>query len=359
MARLVLYGPGTAHGARSKPKMRRYIWYIEWHEGRRRRERSTGYEFSYRAAAERALGKFIIERGGKAQGPRDPDEIRIADVLAIYIQEHSRDVVDRRRLGASVKALLGYWGDRYVATITGNTCRAYFRHRTGNGRQSGTIRNELSTLAASLRHSQREGYLVNSPCVWLPDPEPPRERWLTRNEVAALIRTARTLQVARHYLPWFILIGIYTGARSQAILTLQWTPNTIGGWVDLENGVIKWRKSTTNKRQPRVTPIPKRLMRWMRLLRRRNKQFVLECPQRGRVKSLGKSWNKCCSIAKINDATPHTLRHTCATWMAQRGVPLWEMAGYIGFSDKTASTIYLHHSPEYLRSAAESIGRKA
>jgi integrase len=27
------------------------------------------------------------------------------------------------------------------------------------------------------------------------------------------------------------------------------------------------------------------------------------------------------------DVTPHILRHTCATWLMQAGVPLWEAAG--------------------------------
>lgn len=258
-----------------------------------------------------------------------------------------------------MRALLGYWGDRNVSAISGETCRAYLRHRTAQGRKPETARRELSTLRAALRHSQREGYLINTPGVWLPDPSVPRERWLTRNEVAALVRAARRLDVAKQYLPHFTLIGVYTGARSKkAILTLQWQPNTSGGWVDLDNGLIKWQQSHTNKRQPRITPIPKNLMPLLRLLRRRNRQYVLESQSNTRLKSLEKSWAKCCKIAGVANATPHTLRHTCGTWMAQRGVPLWQIAGYIGMTVEMASKVYLHHSPEYLRGAAEAIGRK-
>jgi hypothetical protein len=38
---------------------------------------------------------------------------------------------------------------------------------------------------------------------------------------------------------------------------------------------------------------------------------------------------------------------------------MWELAGYLGMTVETAGRVYLHHSPEYLRSAAEAIGRKA
>jgi site-specific recombinase XerD len=31
----------------------------------------------------------------------------------------------------------------------------------------------------------------------------------------------------------------------------------------------------------------------------------------------------------VENVTPHVLRHTCATWLMQRGVPLCEAAGYL------------------------------
>jgi hypothetical protein len=36
--------------------------------------------------------------------------------------------------------------------------------------------------------------------------------------------------------------------------------------------------------------------------------------------------------AKIEHATPHTLRHTAATWLMQNGVEIREAAGFLGMS---------------------------
>jgi len=266
-------------------------------------------------------------------------------------------VVDPARIGHAVKALLGYWRDRFADAITGQTCRAYRKYRSDVG--SGTVRRELGTLRAALRHCEREGYLVKVPGIILPSRPGPRERWLTRCETAALIRAARKLPRARAYLPLFILLGVYTGARSSAILNLQWQPNTTGGWVDLDNGVIRWKQSETKKRQPRVTPISGNLLQLLMSRTRSKKRYVLESRPGKSVSSLKKSWNTIVRVTGIYDATPHTLRHTCGTWLAQRGVPMWQIAGYLGMTVETASRVYLHHSPEHLRSAAEAIGRKS
>jgi hypothetical protein len=50
------------------------------------------------------------------------------------------------------------------------------------------------------------------------------------------------------------------------------------------------------------------------------------------------------------------LRHTCATWLMQRGVPMWEAAGFLGISRETPERVYGHYPPEYLRTATEALG---
>jgi integrase len=44
---------------------------------------------------------------------------------------------------------------------------------------------------------------------------------LTRDEVAALLRAALREPRVRLYLPLFVLIAVYTGARKEAILSLR------------------------------------------------------------------------------------------------------------------------------------------
>lgn len=56
--------------------------------------------------------------------------------------------------------------------------------------------------------------------------------------------------------------------------------------------------------------------------------------------------------------SPHTLRHTAATWLMQRGAPLWEAAGFLGMSVEVLQEHYGHHHPDYMQGAANPITTK-
>ncbi|TWA92573.1 tyrosine-type recombinase/integrase [Bradyrhizobium stylosanthis] len=43
--------------------------------------------------------------------------------------------------------------------------------------------------------------------------------------------------------------------------------------------------------------------------------------------------------------SPHTLRHTAATWLMQRGADPWQVAGYLGMSLDVLLNTYGHHHP--------------
>ncbi len=72
------------------------------------------------------------------------------------------------------------------------------------------------------------------------------------------------------------------------------------------------------------------------------------------VGDVKKGFNSAAARAGLPHVTSHTLRHTAGTWMAQRGVPLREIAGYLGHSDARTTELYAHHHPDYLRTAREA-----
>jgi integrase len=55
------------------------------------------------------------------------------------------------------------------------------------------------------------------------------------------------------------------------------------------------------------------------------------------------------------DVTPHTLRHTAATWAAMAGVPMDEIARLLGASVTVVEKIYAKWHPEYLRRAVQAL----
>jgi integrase len=73
------------------------------------------------------------------------------------------------------------------------------------------------------------------------------------------------------------------------------------------------------------------------------------------LKDIKRGFATACERAALSDVTPHVLRHTCATWLMQRGVPIWDAAGFLGMTRETLERVYGHHHPDFLRSAAEAL----
>jgi integrase len=60
--------------------------------------------------------------------------------------------------------------------------------------------------------------------------------------------------------------------------------------------------------------------------------------------------------ANLPGVTPHVLRHTAATWMAMRGVPMVEITRVLGHSDsRVTERVYAKHSPDFLRRAIDAL----
>ena len=70
-----------------------------------------------------------------------------------------------------------------------------------------------------------------------------------------------------------------------------------------------------------------------------------------------RSFDAACARAKLTDVTPHVLRHTCGTWLAQRGKDLHTIGGMLGHSDPRTTKLYTHHHPEHLRDALDAFDR--
>jgi len=343
-------------------------WSIRWREDGRKREKATGLPVEDRAGAERMLGEFLLEWSARQiaapGGALRPDQMTCGRALTIYAQEHVPNTAAPERIGWAMKALAAYWSDILVSEVRGETCRRYVASRTTEKRVPGTkpveyrtvpiapatVRRELGALAAALAYCAKEGHITAAPKVWLPEAPPPKETHLSRSEVARLIRGARKDRRTRWHLPLFILVGYYTGRRKDAILSLRWEPNVEGGHVDLDKGVIDFRpqgRAETSKKRGRLQ-VPDRLLRFLHYARRRTDQFVFEYGLPGkqrRIQEVKRGFATAAEIAGLDPTrvTPHVLRHTCLSYLANAGVPLFKAAAWVDVTMDTAEKVYIHH----------------
>lgn len=150
----------------------------------------------------------------------------------------------------------------------------------------------------------------------------------------------------------FIVIGLLTGSRSGAILGLQWS------WIDLDARLMRRRAYGEREDQRKRTPpvrISARLARLLRLWKRKDgddQPNVIHYNGKP-VYRIKRTWKQACAAAKLKDVTPHTLRHTRATWLMQEGVDLWEAAGHLGMSIEMLTNNYAKHHPAHQSKASE------
>ena len=178
----------------------------------------------------------------------------------------------------------------------------------------------------------------------------------------------KVTRTRRRHIRRFILIGLYTGTRHEAIQLLQWHPNTTGGWFDMERGRIYRRgegERETKKRRP-PAKVADRLMphlrRWAAIDREDGGVLHVIHTTTGDSLStpIRTGWEGCLADAGLDaKVVPHTMRHTAATWMMQAGVEPWEAAGMLGMRLETIENVYAHHSPDHQAGAAQAFsGRR-
>ena len=267
-----------------------------------------------------------------------------------------------------------------LSGVTGVNCRAYTKFR-GN---DGGSRRDLEDLRAAINHHAKEGFHRGVVRVVLPGKGLARERWLSRSEAARFIwacwryRETQTVHSGplkgqkietdkrplRH-VARFTLIGLYTGTRAGAIATASPYRAEGKSFVDLEAGIFNRRaigKRATTKRQTPV-PLPDRLLahlrRWARLDIAKSHFVEWNGKPVASVKTGFASGVRIAGLdVATGNVTPHTLRHTAATWLMQRGASMWQAAGFLGMSEKTLRDTYGHHHPDFLREAADAISSR-
>jgi integrase len=328
--------------------------------------------------AERALAEYISGKYRAPRKERELESISVADVLSIYGDDcPPKGEAARKRFDGRIGRLNDFFGAMTLSNVNGETCRAYAAAR-GN---DGGARRDLEDLRSAINHHAEEGFHRAIVRVALPEKGPPRDRWLTRSEAAKLLWTCwrhREVQL-RHRGPQkgrklptgkfplrhvgrFIMIALYTGTRAGAIASASPRQGEGRSFVDLESGLyyrLRQGATPTKKRQP-PAPIPPRLLahmcRWC--AKGVAKDYFVEWHGKP-ISSVKTALNTAVRLAGLEGRiTPHTFRHTAATWLMQNGVSPWRAAGFLGMSVETLDKVYGHHHPDYLADAADAIGHK-
>jgi integrase len=322
-------------------------FYVRWWQNSAWQRVSTGETDKRRATI--WLAQFVAGRGT----PTPPEQPTVSVILDGYLADRKPVVRAYGTLEAAAKALRRHLGDLLPEHLTKERARFYARQRRAEGHMvgpkstrrkkptsDGTIIREMVTLRAALKWAKSERWITDVPMIETPRQPPPRDRWLSRDEAARLLKGA-----AAPHIKIFLAVCLYTGTRAGAALELTWD------MIDFTAGLIDFGNAPGGKGRA-VVPIASDLLPILTEAHEAATcRFVIEYAG-SRVVSVKTGTRAAARRANLHGVTPHILRHTAATWMAMAGVPMIEIAKVLGHRDSaTTERVYAKHNPDYLRRA--------
>jgi len=198
-----------------------------------------------------------------------------------------------------------------------------------------------------LKWAEKHKLIDAAPAIERPGKPKPRDKYLTRDQVAALQDAAQMPHVRL-----FVAVAYATAGRAGAVLGLTWDR------CDFKRGKINLEDETilTPHKGRAVVPMTNTVrMELDRARRAAFSEYVIEWAGR-RVASVKKGVAAAAKNAGLPRVSPHMLRHSAAVHMAEAGVPFEEIASYLGHTDvRLTRRIYARFSPDALRNAAAAL----
>lgn len=233
------------------------------------------------------------------------------------------------------------------------------------GAKTGTMQNKHGFLSGALKRAVKDGLLTANPCdgVKLPRTEERETVFLTKDEFQ-MLKAAFT----GHYQP-LVQFLVASGCRFNEATALK--PSDVDRADNTVRIARAWKQDGTRytmgppktQKSNRTINVPKAVLdgldyshEWL---------FTTTKGEPIRLSSWRTNvWNKSRARAQETDAqnpdravlvkspTPHDLRHTCASWMIQAGVPLPVIQAHLGHESITTTVDRYGHLDRSSHAAA-------
>lgn len=290
--------------------------------GRTYRETSRHWTYADAKTYER---KWLASIKDAAAG-REPKRL-IGDAIEKWLTDHVPRLRSERQTKNHCRMLMPYVTGRPLtdaAKVWGEIKAAE------HGKAAATINHKGRILRQVTRLAWREWGWLDRPAAITLLPETARERFLTLVEVNALALACGN-DKARDY----VLLAAYTGIRRGHLLRLA--------AADVEGDCIRLDRSSKT-RTLQLVPLHPRV-----------RAIAANLPLAIGDRQLRDAWSLARETVGI-DCRWHDLRHTCASWLVQAGVPIYTVSQLLGHSSVAVTQRYAHHAPEHL---AEAIAKLA
>ncbi|WP_190019587.1 tyrosine-type recombinase/integrase [Streptomyces hiroshimensis] len=260
--------------------------------------------------------------------------------------------------------VLPYWFKWEICDITRMDVQSWIRSLMEKGVGASAIKRAYNLTSSMLRAAVDDDILAVNPCRHIDLPtiavQPPR--WFTIDQAQSIRDELAT--------PWrtMFLLDFYTGLRWGELTGLHRRrvdhrrSRLFVVEVNTKSGIKEYPKSSKSRRE---VPLPPHVLEALdRHLHRLDPDaLVFTTITKGRAgRRLDdgnwrrQTWWPAVTSAYYVDTDaerrlvpqypPHTMRHTCASWLVQKGVPLYEVQHLLGHESFQNTQRYAHLQPD-------------
>ncbi len=291
-------------------------------------------------------------------------QVAISRFLRYLLVERNSSELTIKSYREDLNALDQYLTESFGHTpepqeITPLDLRGYVAAMHEAGYAKTSVARRLASLRSFFRFAQREGYAQTNPAKPLRNPRPDRNlpHFLSTEEIGQLLSSPPS-DTTSGLRDRAILETIYSaGLRVSELVGIN------DGDLDIEGGLVRIRGKG---RRERLAPLGsfalKAIQRWQHCRKVARDQpkgpetplFVNRFGRRLTTRSIGRMLEKYLKITGLDLRTsPHTLRHSFATHLLDRGADIRSVQELLGHKSLVTTQIYTHVSTAGLREVYE------
>ena len=197
-----------------------------------------------------------------------------------------------------------------------------------------TVNRYKAAISVIFSYACRNYNLADHPVRHIPSrPENnQRTRYLSETERLNLFASCKQSRWDKLYL--LVLMAITTGARKGELMNLQWSD------IDFDNQIAIVIK--TKNGQPKSLPLTSNVINELNNFIEPTGLIFASKTKPSSPYCINKTWKIALDNAHIKDFTFHCLRHTCASYLAQSGASLLEIADVLGHKQIQITKRYSH-----------------
>jgi site-specific recombinase XerD len=269
---------------------------------------------------------------------------KFRDEYINYLCQSKSKAYIERSIQPAFKFLIEFTGDILLADLTVRLLDNFINSRFKISQSSSLL--YYRTIKAALTKAVTWDYLTTNPLKQIKAPK-------VVKSIPVFISEAELIEILNHtpsqLMKNIFTFAFYTGMRLSEILNIQWD------WIDFNQNIIISKNSngySTKSKKERIIPIHKKVnevLKQQAINNASNYVFINSSVNTLNAEYVSKQFKKALRAAKLNDDIHfHSLRHSFASNLVQRGVNLYVVKELLGQEDIKTTQVYSHLTQENL-----------